>query len=258
MRSSVRPLLLASITWVAFWVAPACFALPEETPVRLVSPSAGSTLVAGTTVELEWAPLAPFDQVSQVEEWEAFLSLDSGRTYPVRITPHLDQDLRRIRWQVPVLPTAEASILLRFGNERQETAVELPVRFSILAPPAVLSIWESTLELARQVAAPGEPAVPGQPGVVSWVEGSRRGGSLRQVVAAETPNEMREQIDPPESHLEVADAASAARSSRSLARVAAKGAGSAPPVHHRAALARAGTVPSHHSDILLLIQRQNE
>ena len=40
------------------------------------------------------------------EEWEAFLSFDGGATYPVRITPHLDLELRRVRWQVPAIPTS--------------------------------------------------------------------------------------------------------------------------------------------------------
>jgi hypothetical protein len=258
MRLPSRPLLLASITWTAFWVASVCLALPGEIPVRLVSPGAGVTLVGGATAELEWAPRAPFDRLSEAEEWEAFLSLDSGRTYPVRITPHLDQDLRRIRWQVPSLPTPEASILLRFGDERRETAVELPVRFAIAAPPAVLSLWESTFEMARVATAPGEPALPGQPGVVSWVEGSRRGGSLRQVVAAEPSNGMREQIDPAADYSEVADAASGSRPSRSLARVATKAVGSALSAGQRTARTRSRTAPSHSPDILLLIQRQNE
>jgi hypothetical protein len=222
-----------------------------------VSPRTGASLVAGTTAELEWAPLAPFARLSDVEEWEAFLSIDSGKTYPVRITPHLDLDLRRIRWQVPFLPTESASILLRFGDERQETAIELPVRFSIAEPPATLSLWESTLQLAHRAPTPGEAAVPGQRGVVSWVEGSRRGDGVRQVVAAEPPSGMRERFDPPSPHVEVAEAASESRPSKSLARIPSK-AGMALLVSRGATLARAGMAPGLPSDILLLIQRQNE
>ncbi|HKH49127.1 MAG TPA: hypothetical protein VKM72_31050 [Thermoanaerobaculia bacterium] len=188
MRTAGRLLLLFSLAWAALWATPACFAEQEGPPVRLVSPRAGATLVVGTTAELEWAPLALFPDLSEVEEWEAFLSLDGGATYPVRITPHLDQDLRRVRWQVPDLPTADASILLRFGDEQRETAVELPSRFSIAASPV---LPDALLPLARQVAAPGEPALPGRAGVVAWVEGSRRGGSLRQVVAMEASGGMR-------------------------------------------------------------------
>ena len=41
--------------------------------------------------------------------------------------------------------------------------------------------------LACRAASPGEPALPGQAGVVAWVEGSRRGGGLRQVFSSGPP-----------------------------------------------------------------------
>jgi hypothetical protein len=136
MRGSSRFLILALLVWAVLAFAPAGFAREEGASVQLVAPRAGATLAAGSTAELEWAPLALFDRFPKVEEWEAFLSLDGGATYPVRITPHLDQDLRRVRWQVPPIPTRDARILLRFGDERRETAVELPERFAIAASPA--------------------------------------------------------------------------------------------------------------------------
>src|ERR1043165_4959627 len=110
--------LLVSVC-LALSLAPAGFARETGASIRLVAPRAGATLAAGSTAELEWAPNEPFADLPQVEEWEAFLSVDGGATYPVRITPHLDQDLRRIQFQVPSLPTADARILLRFGDERR-------------------------------------------------------------------------------------------------------------------------------------------
>ena len=260
MRRSSRPCLPALlIAWVAFWGVPACFAEPGGPAVRLVSPHDGATLVAGTMAELAWEPLEPFARrFPHVEEWEAFLSLDSGKTYPIEITQHLDQDIRRIRWQVPSLPTEHAAILLRFGDERREVSVDIPVRFSIAASSASTSIWESTLHLAHRVLTRGESAVPGEPGVVAWVEGSRRGGGARQVVAVDSPGAMRERLDPRSAHSEAAEAVTESRpSGSSLARIRSKAGGAALPVH-RAALAQAGTAPSLPSDILLLIQRQNE
>jgi hypothetical protein len=84
---------------------------------------------------------------------------------------------------VPETPTHDARLLLRFGDERQETACELPHRFSISAPP------DRRLDLApaRVAFARGEPALPGQAGVVAWVEGTRRGGSARRVVSTAPP-----------------------------------------------------------------------
>lgn len=155
-------------------------ALTATPLVRLTSPQQGTTLEAGSLVVLDWEPLEPFDSLAQVEEWEAFLSLDGGFHYPIRITPHLDRDLRRVLWQVPHIPTRDARLLLRFGNEQQETAYELPERFAISGTAAPFEPGTASL-----AATPGEPARPGDTGVVAWIEGSRRGGSLRQVVAAD-------------------------------------------------------------------------
>ena len=241
-----------ALIWVGFALPSSGFARETDgAPVRLVAPRAGATLAAGSTAELEWAPAETFAGLARVEEWEAFLSVDGGATYPVRITPHLDQDLRRAQFQVPSIPTADARILLRFGDERQETAIELPVRFAIAGSPA------RTFPLARRVAAPGEPALPGQAGVVAWVEGSRRGGSLRQVVAAGSPS-LRSRLQPIEAHDEAAVLASGPVPPQSPDAVAAGGPATKPPAGNRSALARAGTGPTLSSDILLLTQRQNE
>lgn len=231
-------------------LASAGFAREAGAPVRLVAPRAGATLAAGSMAELEWAPAGPFAGLSQVEEWEAFLSVDGGATYPVRITPHLDQDLRRIRFQVPPVPTADARILLRFGDERRETAVELPGRFAIEASPV------QTFLLAHRAAIPGEPAFPGQAGVVAWVEGSRRGGSLRQVVAAEIP-EFQKGLHPLAARDEAAMLAPEPVPPPSPDALPESGQ-AAPITSRRAVLWRAGTGPSLSFDLLLLIQRQNE
>ena len=167
------------------WARPSPAAVPScpETAVRLVAPAADATLQAGSLAEISWEAQAPFDRLPAVEEWEAFLSLDGGAHYAVRITPHLDSGLRRVLWQVPATPTGDARLLLRFGDEHQETACELPQRFAIAAPSGRrLDLAPARLALTR-----GEPALPGQPGVVAWVEGTRHGGSARPVVAAEPP-----------------------------------------------------------------------
>src|SRR3954462_8203639 len=199
MRRSSRLLVLAWLAWAVLAIAPVGFARETGASVRLVAPRAGATLAAGSTAELEWAPGAGFANFQRAEEWDAFLSLDGGATYPLRITPHLDQDLRRVRFQVPSIPTPDARILLRFGDERHETAFELPGRFAIAGPPAL----ESAFTVSRRAASPGEPALPGRAGGVAWVEGSRRGNGLRQVVA-EAPPGFRERLAPPETHGETA------------------------------------------------------
>ncbi len=253
MRRSSRLLVLAWLAWAVLALAPAGFARGTGVPIRLVAPQAGATLAPGSTAELEWAPGADFAGLPRVEEWEAFLSLDGGATYPVRITPHLDQDLRRVRFQVPPIPTPDARILLRFGDERHETAIELPGRLAIASSP----VLESGFILSRRALSPGEPALQGQAGVVAWVEGSRRGGGLRQVVA-EAPPGLRERLAPPETRGEAAVLVSNSVSPRSPAPLPADRAGAAPAAGRRTALTRSGTSPPRSSDILLLIQRQNE
>jgi hypothetical protein len=155
-------------------------------PVRLLSPEDGAVLVGGTTATLEWTPAVDLAAPERWDEWEAFLSLDGGKTYPVRVTPHLDRALRRIDFRVPGLPTGNARILLRIGDEHRETAFELPERFTIAVSISSIAgtAW-SALDLPRTVRRRGEPARPGEPGVFVWVEGSRYGGAMREVVAEE-------------------------------------------------------------------------
>jgi hypothetical protein len=240
---------------LALWaVAPVSAEMREEPGlVRLAAPRSGESLVAGSMAELEWAPLAPFARLADAEEWEAFLSLDGGATYPVRITPHLDLDLRRVRWQVPALPTADARLLLRFGDERRETYVQLPQRFAIAAAP-----WEAPVldEPAGISLSNGEPALPGQAGVVAWVEGSRRGGSLR-AVAASMPASLAESVRTPAPHGEPAVLAGETAPDGPPPSAAARVALAAPTPRRSPRAAGAGpALPA--LDILLLTQRRNE
>lgn len=144
---------------------------------RLVAPVPGRELTAGSLAVVEWEGEPP---IEEAEEWEAFLSLDGGRTHPLRITPHLDLNIRRFTFRVPAFPTREARFLLRFGDERhEEVEVETPYRFTIVAGPGGVST-ASRISLSR-----GERARSGEDGVVFWVEGARDGSGLREVVVEE-------------------------------------------------------------------------
>ena len=150
-------------------------------PPRLVAPVAGRELTAGSLVAVEWEGQPP---LAEAEEWEAFLSLDGGRTHPLRITPHLDLSVRRFTFRVPPFPTRNARFLLRFGDERHhEVEVETPYRFTIVAGPGFVSP-ASRISLSTSLSR-GERARPEEDGVVVWVEGARDGSGLREVVAAE-------------------------------------------------------------------------
>lgn len=220
----------------------------------LVAPRAGETLVAGEMVTLEWAPGPGLARAGHVEEWEAFLSLDGGAHYPIRITPHLDRDLRRASFRVPDLPTGDARILLRFGDERRETACELRERFAIALPAGTASAWALASAPAAQTLRAGEPARPGEPGVSRWIEGSRHGTGVREVEAL-PPSGAAGVSDPPES----------ARSMDALAPETAPDAEPAPPAAARsldsldaAPARRHVAAASHPVDLLLFVHRRNE
>ncbi len=135
--------------------------------VVLAPAGSGESLVAGGRAVLGWTSAGP---LPGIEEWEAFLSYDGGATWPVRLTPHLGIDLRRFEVELPPIATANARLLLRFGDEHEEREIEVPRSFAIgasrLEPAA-------TPELA---AARGEAARPGLAGVVWWIDGDRDGG----------------------------------------------------------------------------------
>jgi len=154
-------------------------------PVRLLSPVAGTPLVGGTTVELAWEPTPALARLAHVQEWEAFLSLDGGLSYPLRLTPHLDLDVQRIPIPLPVIATSDARLLLRLGDERDEIAVPLAQRFVIQAPSVFVPLAPAATSAAL-LGPPtvGEPALPHASGVLAWVEGTRRGQRLRLRVAS--------------------------------------------------------------------------
>jgi len=151
-------------------------------PVRLVAPAPGTELAPGALAMLEWEDSGE-GLPERITEWEAFLSLDGGRTWPLRLTPHLEIGLRRFSFRVPAFPSSDARLLLRFGDEREEMEVEVPGSFTIVSGGdwAVLDPVPPSPRLSR-----GEAARPGDRGVVLWTEGTRDGTGLREVAADET------------------------------------------------------------------------
>ncbi|HXU29856.1 MAG TPA: hypothetical protein VN851_04690 [Thermoanaerobaculia bacterium] len=182
-----RPWLLAGLLGLC--------ALPSiaqaGSSVRLLSPVAGEKLEAGELAWIEWSD-EPGHAASPETEWEAFLSLDGGRTYPIRLTPHLDLALRGFAFEVPNVPSRNARLLLRFGDEGTERIFEAPARFEIGASGTnrwVTELWEEPL--ARTLEA-GEPARRGDRGVVVWLEGDREGRGLHPRVRVPLRSGLRE------------------------------------------------------------------
>ena len=138
--------------------------------VRLVEPAVGTRVVAGSGAFLTWNATAT---PASVDEWEAFISIDGGRTFLSRITPHLDATIHRFQFTVPNLPGAEITVLLRFGDEDEERRFLFPAR---------LRISGMATDLPAATSAEAEPFDVDEEGATSWIEGSRDGSSLRSIV----------------------------------------------------------------------------
>jgi hypothetical protein len=119
---------LAALGAVLLLLAPMPAA--ASAPVRLKSPADGEILPAGGRVWLEWAPATGFEELAYVHEWEAFISLDGGQTFPVQLTPHLDLEQRGAVVTLPLRASKEVRLLLRFGDERRERLVVLDAQFA--------------------------------------------------------------------------------------------------------------------------------
>jgi len=153
----------------------------ERAPVAVTSPLPAATLRAGATFTLSWQPLPELARHRGIEEWEAFLSLDGGVRYPVRLTPHLDLDRSSFVVTLPEFAAERARLLLRFGDEVEEFEYEVPGEFAIV-PARHLQLVPASLARGR-----GEPARLSDPrddGIAIWVEGGRRGEAARTVEAA--------------------------------------------------------------------------
>ena len=128
-----------------------------------------------------------------LEEWEAFLSLDDGGRYPVRVTPHLDIDQRSFAVTLPQFAAKRARLLLRFGDEVEEFEYELPGEFEIRT---ARQLNPEPVALARGHGEPARLDDPYDPGVAIWVEGSRRGLATQIVAAAHRGDEIGA-VEPP-------------------------------------------------------------
>ncbi len=150
---------------------------PVAELARVVAPVPGTELVAGETAWIEWEAGPGLAAFAEAHEWEAFLSVDGGESFPVRLTPHLDLDRPRVAFRVPLLVSDDCRLLLRFGDEREEREQPVPGRFRIVPSPIPRPV------LRYRAGARGEAARPGEPGVVLWAEGARDGSRWQEMEA---------------------------------------------------------------------------
>jgi hypothetical protein len=91
------------------------------------SPRPGEALRAGSATTLA------FDVDEEVEEMEVLLSLDGGRTFPLRVTREMSEGTHQLSWRVPNLPTTKARLALRVGTEDEgEVIRDVTAEFTIL------------------------------------------------------------------------------------------------------------------------------
>jgi hypothetical protein len=148
--------------------------------LRLVAPTNGATLRGGAFAELRWAA---GELPAGAEEWEAFLSINGGKYYAFRVTPHLDIELRRFTFIVPNVDARDARILIRAGNEVRETHFEPRGSFSIVRDPQAERIVPRPVQFAR-----GEAAREGELPVLAWAEGPRSGVGVTQQSSPAVPS----------------------------------------------------------------------
>jgi hypothetical protein len=149
--------------------------------VRLIEPAEHLQVVAGSTLPIAWEAR---DVPAGIEEWEAFVSVDGGRTYPMRITPHLDATIHRFNWVVPSLPGASLSILLRFGDEQDEREFPFAARMRITSALPLEVFRQASL---RQTAVRRSAAEDDHGQILTeWIDGSRDGSDLRHVAVDES------------------------------------------------------------------------
>jgi hypothetical protein len=103
-----------------------------------VSPGAGEALSPGAIVDVRWASLCDGPRDRGIDEAEIVLSLDGGRTFPIRVSPELKSCATHFLWKVPALPAAHARLALRAGADERdatETIEILSQDFRILSDP---------------------------------------------------------------------------------------------------------------------------
>jgi hypothetical protein len=149
--------------------------------LRLDAPAPGAVLHGGREGLIAWsADTLP----AGANEWEAFLSVDGGAHYAVRLTPHLDATIRAFRFRVPNVSTRDARILLRTGDEEHERIISVPRSFAIEADYARLDFGSGIATEAR-----GESARFDDDHVVEWRDASgemrhRDSGAVEKVASA--------------------------------------------------------------------------
>ena len=110
--------LILTLLAVTFALTPqslttASAARKKEYRAKLVSPKAGTVLMPGQVVRIEWTAVFPDVDLTMCET-EILLSIDGGTTFTF-ITSQRDPTVQHFNWTVPKTPTLMAVLDIRFG-----------------------------------------------------------------------------------------------------------------------------------------------
>jgi hypothetical protein len=117
-------------------------------------PARGEILAPGAIVEVRWSAACDARDAAedfgrersgrdaaserQDNEAELVLSLDGGLTFPIRVSGDLSPCASRFAWRVPALPTSQARLGLRTGDDERDDEERIEVvsaTFAILPDP---------------------------------------------------------------------------------------------------------------------------
>lgn len=151
-RFSGRLLTLAGLTCGLFGAGTLRGTELEGAREGFLSPARGEVLAPGSIVEVRWSSACNLERDEpdreeregetgerDADEAEILLSLDGGLTFPIRVSTELSPCASELRWRVPALPTAQARLALRTGEEGREETEEIQLvsePFAILADAA--------------------------------------------------------------------------------------------------------------------------
>lgn len=90
----------------------------------------------GDELRIGWRFAQADPAFAGVDEWEAYLSLDGGRSYFLRLTPDMRPDVREVVWRVPDLRADDVRLFLHMGGRDFEKSMELPARLRFLGSEA--------------------------------------------------------------------------------------------------------------------------
>ncbi len=132
---------LTKTTVLSVLVSCAAGAMTAE-PSRFLRPVAGERLQAGGSIEISWT--LDRGRMQAFDEMELVLSLDGGRTFPLRVTREISPQSGRLAWRVPGLPAVKARLALRAGSDEQADSETVAVVSDVfeIAPRAGLDLEE--------------------------------------------------------------------------------------------------------------------